>query len=204
MDVTGTEGVWHESARPLEYDLSAMPSLTWAIVIGPYLLPPAAVPRSLSKLLLVSNLTDNDRYQFQCDLSSLDLLALITVQEQCHFCSGGFSGPRLDLHEGDFDCDAEFPSDDSWYILLALLATLNSVAEHLTAQVDGHGSHCRCDGGGAHSLQPIAPSPSDQRPVLHADVCAGTSQDAANFLGVNLSGLCRRGGLLSCRRRTGL
>ena len=159
-------GEWHME-EAADYDLSAMPNLKWAVLIGPYLQLPAAIPRSLSKLLLVSNNggTDDEipnNLNFKCDLSSLDLLALITMQDQCNVYSNGFSRPRLLLHEGDPTCNAEFPSDGKWYILMARSATLNAVAEHLTAQVDGHGTHCQCDGGGAHLLQPFAPSPSDR------------------------------------------
>ena len=156
---------WGEHEWP-EYDLSAMPNLIWALLIGPCLGLPIGVPRSLSKLLLVSfystivpyNGSDDDKYRLLCDLSSLDLLALITVQEQCHVWSGGFSGPRLFLHEGDPTCDAAFPSDVKWYILMVCSTALNNVAEHPTAQVDGYGSNCRCDGGGAHLLPPFARS----------------------------------------------
>ena len=142
VDTAAVEVMWHEQARPHECDLSAMPNLRWAMIIGPYLLPPAAVPRSLSKLLLVSNLTNNDRYQLQCDLSSLDLLALIILQEQFYSCTGGFSGPRLFLHEENPYCYAYFPSDDSWYILFGISASSNAVAQRLTSQVDEHESHC--------------------------------------------------------------
>ena len=60
---------WPEYEGPIEYDLSVMPSLKWAIFIGPYLHLPDAIPRSLSKLLLVSNNKNDDNYHFQCDLS---------------------------------------------------------------------------------------------------------------------------------------
>ena len=154
--VVAEEEVRPEEGGPIEYDLSVMPSLTWAMIIGPYLHLPVAIPCSLSKLLLVSNNTNDDRFSFHCDLNSLDLLALITEHEECHICSGGFSGPRLFLHEGD-PGDFAFPSDDNWYVLMARSAILSTVAEHLTSQVDRHGSHCRCDGGGAHLLHPFAP-----------------------------------------------
>ena len=40
--------------------------------------------------------------------------------------------------------------------------------------------------------------------MLHADVCAGTSLDAANLMAVTVTGLCIRGDLLSWGRRKGL
>ena len=58
----GDGDVWPEEEGPIEYDLSVMPSLKWAIFIGPYLHLPDAIPRSLSKLLLVSNNTNDDNY----------------------------------------------------------------------------------------------------------------------------------------------
>ena len=47
----------HEVQGP-EYDLSIMPNLKRAILIGPHLRCPVAIPRSLSKLLL-------DTYSFR-------------------------------------------------------------------------------------------------------------------------------------------
>ena len=84
----------------------------------------------------------DDEYHFQCDLDSLDLLALVTMQEQCLVRSKGYLGPRLLLHQGNSFCDAD-DADDNWYILMACLTTFeHTFAEHLTAQVDGHRSHC--------------------------------------------------------------
>ena len=125
-----------------DYDLSAMPNLIWAMLVGPIVHFLRAIPRSLSKLLLVSNNAPDVVYHFKCDLSSLNLLAFITVDEECMVQSVPYEGPRLFLHEGDPTCKAAFPSDAKWCIPMAQPAAWNSVAEHLTAQVDGHGSHC--------------------------------------------------------------
>ena len=96
--------------RP-EYDLSVMPNLKWAVFIGPFMHFPNAIPRSLSKLLLVSYKSASTVHHLQCDLDSLDLLALITVQDLSHFWSDKFLAPRLVLHEADSTCKAaSFPS----------------------------------------------------------------------------------------------
>ena len=114
---------WWDTEPP-KYDLSLVPNLKWAIIIEPYLHPPAAVPRSLSKLLLVSNNTHDDAFEFRCDLDILELLGLITKHEQCRVRSGCFLGPRLLLHEGESTSDAAFPSDIKWYTFMAQLSYL--------------------------------------------------------------------------------
>ena len=111
--------VWTRE-EAVKYDLSTMPNLIWAILIGPYVRSPLAIPRGLSKLLLVSNNSEDNTFDFQCDLNTLDLLALITVHQQCHVCPGDFLGPQLILHEGDRTCKAAFPSGarSSWHVQL--------------------------------------------------------------------------------------
>ena len=119
-------GVWYNE-EALRYDLSAMPNLIWAMIIGPYVHVPADIPRSLSKLLLVSNNSNDERYELQCDLSSLDMIVLITMQDRFRVNSGGFPVPQPLLHQGDPTCNAAFPSDVKWYILKACSANLKTL-----------------------------------------------------------------------------